>query len=69
MLVTAVNQNRELHPPRPPEIDKLIDRRAHGSSGVKHVVDQHDATTFDVARQLGAADDRLGADGRKIVTI
>src|SRR6266850_2461793 len=69
VFVPAINQHRKLHPSRPSKIDELIERGAHSATRIKHIVDQNDRAPFDVARQFGAADNRLGADSRKIVAI
>jgi hypothetical protein len=69
MFVPAIDQNRELHAPRPAEINQLVQRRAHRATRVKHIVNQDDTAPFDIARQFRAADNRFGADRRKIVTI
>ena len=69
MFVPAINQHRELHAPRPAEIDQLVERRPHRATSVKHIIDQDDAAPFDVAGQFGAADNRFGADRRKIIAV
>src|SRR6266404_6504512 len=69
MLVAAIDQDRELHTSRPAEINQLVERRPHSASGVKYIVYQNDAAAFNIAGQFRAADNRLGANRRKIVTI
>src|SRR5215831_7086307 len=63
MLVSAINQHRQLDPPGSAKIDELVHRRAHRASGIEHVVNQHDRPRFDVARQFRPADNRFRADG------
>ena len=62
-------EDGELHATRAAEVDQLIERRADRAPGVKHVVDEHDVAILDVAGQLCPIDDRISADGRKIVAI
>src|SRR6185369_5810453 len=69
MFLATIDQHCQLHPTRAAEIDQLIERRANRAAGIKHVVDQNDVAVFDVAGKVGAIDDRLGADGRKVVAI
>ena len=69
MFIATVDQHRKLHASRPAKIDQLIQRRPYRAAGVKHVIDQNDTASFNVTGQFGPADNRLGADGRKIVAI
>src|SRR6185295_877515 len=69
MLFAAIDQDGELHAFGTAKVDQLIKRRADRASGVKHVVNEYDVAVFDIARKVGAVNNRLGADGRKIVAI
>ena len=63
LAVAAVDQHDELNRLRPAELDQRVERRANRPAGVEHVVDQQDPLVVDRERNLGAADDRLRADG------
>jgi len=69
MFLAAVDQHRKLHAARAAKIDQLIESRANGAAGIKHVVDQDDVAILDVAGKFCAIDYRLGADSRKVVAI
>src|SRR5215213_3654271 len=69
MFFAAINQYSELYATRAAEVDQLIERCANRATGVKHVVNQNDVAVFDVAGEICAIDDRLGADSREIVAI
>src|SRR6185295_2615000 len=69
MLFATINQYCELHAFRPAKVDQLIERRADGASGVKHIVNEHDVTILNVSGQICAVNDWLGADRGKIVAI
>src|SRR5262249_29718664 len=69
VFVPAIDEHRQLPSSGPSEIDQLVERRAYRASGVKDVVDQDYSPAFDVAGQLRAANNWLGADCRKIVAI
>src|SRR5205814_1193502 len=49
---TAVDQNRELDLLRAAVVEQLVDRGADRAAGEKDVVDQDDAASLDVERQL-----------------
>jgi len=59
LTVAAVDQCGELNPGRPAERTDCIHRRPHGSSGKKHIIDNHDGLAFERQRQL-----RLPHDGQ-----
>ena len=69
VLAAAVDQDGELDFSRPAEIHELVERGTDRASGVKNVVDENDVLTVDVVVELGAIDDRIRSDGRKIVAI
>ena len=77
MYVASIGSSR---PPRststassiargPPEVEQLVDRRAHAAARVEHVVDQHDGRALDFERQLGALDFGLQSLAAEIVAI
>src|SRR2546421_1482488 len=51
LATAAIDQHRELDGPRPSGIEELVDRRAHRSAGIEHVVDQHDVAAVDIEGQ------------------
>src|SRR5258705_6089643 len=69
MLFAAINQYCELHAFGPAKVDQLIKRRADGTSGVKHIVNQHDVTVLNVSGKICAVNYWLGADRGEIVAI
>ena len=60
--MAAVDEHHQLDRLRPAELDQRVERGANRPPGVEHVVDQQDPLVVDGERNLGAADDRLGAD-------
>src|SRR5258705_8997685 len=68
MFVAAINQDRQLHTPRPAKIDQLVERSPHRAPGVKNVINQNDAAAFTIAGQSSATDNRLGPHRPTILT-
>ena len=62
-------EHGELHGPRAAEVDQLVERGPHGAAGIEDVVAEDHHAVVDRARQVGALDLRLGADGREVVAI
>ena len=69
LAVATIYQHRKLNPSRAAEIDQLIQRRAHGSTGVQHIVDQHDRAVGNVSRDVGFVYDRTRSNSREVVSI
>ena len=61
--MAAVHEDDQLDRLRPSELDERVERRANRPAGVEHVVHEQDALVVDRERDVGASDDRLGADG------
>ena len=57
--MAAVDEHRELHPRRPPELQQRVDRGADRTSRVQDVVDENDGEAFDRERDARRAHDRL----------
>jgi hypothetical protein len=69
MFFAPVDEDRELNSARTPKINQLVEGRSNSSSGIEHVVNQHNIAILDVARQVRSIHDRLSAYRREIVTI
>src|SRR5207249_4464592 len=58
LAVAAVDQDRELDRPRPPEVDDGVEGSADGTAREEDVVHQDDGLVLDRERDVGPADDR-----------
>ena len=65
----AIDQHRERHARRAPEVRELVERRAHGAARVEHVVDDHDALAVEIPRQVGGPDHGARADCLQVVAV
>ena len=63
LAVPAIDEHDQLNRLRPPEIDQRVERRPRRPARVEHVVHEQDLLVVDRERDLGAADERLRADG------
>ena len=63
LAVAAVDEDRELHASRPPELEERVDRGADRPPRVQHVVHEDDGHPLDRERDARRAHDRL-ASGR-----
>src|SRR6185436_1524174 len=63
LAVSAVDEHDELNGPRAPEVDQRVQRGANRPPGVEHIVNEQNHPVVDVEGNVGAADQRLRADG------
>src|SRR4029077_7164201 len=66
---TPIDQHAERDPLGAPEVGELVERGAHGPSGIEHVVDDHHVLAVEVAGDPSLADDGLGPDRFEVVAI
>src|SRR5690349_9410935 len=64
-----IDQHAERDPLGAPEVGELVERGAHGPSGIEHVVDDHHVLAVQVAGDPRLADDGLGPDRFEVVAI
>ena len=67
--MAAVDEHRQSNSSRPPEVDQSVHRAADRATRIQDVVDQYDRGSVQVERQVGALDDGLLGDERKVVAI
>jgi len=65
----AIDQHRQADRLRPAKIRQRVERRADRTTGIEHVVDQHEPRVGDVKVDLCATDDRIRPDRRQVVTV
>ena len=61
--MAAVDQDRELHRPRPAEVVQRVERGAYRAARVQHVIDQDDRLAVYAARRKVGAAQCAGACG------
>src|SRR4029077_20854535 len=66
---TPIDQHAERDPLGASEVGELVERGAHGPSGIEHVVDDHHVLAVEVAGDPSLADDGLGPDRFEVVAI
>src|SRR4029079_11917271 len=63
LAVSPVDEHDELDGTRTPEVDQRVERGADRPPCIEHVIHQHDHAVVDVEQDVGAAHERLRADG------
>src|SRR5690606_39023080 len=68
-MKATVNNDQEADQPGPAEIDNLIQGRAHGSAGKKHVVNEDDVFAGHIKVYVGSSNDGLWTQGAEIIAV
>ena len=64
-----IDQHRQANAMRTTVIDERVHGGPYGSSGEEDVIDQDQRASFNIKRQIGFFDFRLGCDVAHIVTV
>ena len=64
LAMAAIDEHGQLNRLRPAEVDERVERRPNRAPRVQHVVHQQDVAAVDRERDVGAAHERLRADGQ-----
>ena len=62
LVVASIHQYRQPDRGGPTIIEQLVHRRAHGTSGVQHIINQQNVAAFEINRQGGRLHLRVQAD-------
>src|SRR3989475_8918863 len=65
----AIHQHAERDALGAAEVGELVERGAHGTAGIQHVVHDHDVLTGELPRDAGLADDGLGTHRFEVVAV
>jgi len=65
----AIAQRRQPNATRPPKVEQAVDRGAHGSARVQHVIHEHDVPAIDSIVDLAWTDLRIRQRHRRIVAV
>src|SRR6266550_4225621 len=69
LAVAPVDEQRELDPLRPAEVDQRVHRGTHGPAGEEHVVDEEDAPPVDGERDVGPLHHRVLEAAVQVVAV
>src|SRR5262245_11546140 len=69
LAVSPIDEDSELNRARAPEVDDLVESRAHRAACVEHVVHQDEVLLHDVEGDLGRPHDRLVRDRLEVVAV
>lgn len=58
-----------MNPFRTAKVHQLVQSGTDRAAGIKHIVNENDTSTLNVFGEFGTIDDRVGADGGKVVAI
>lgn len=69
LTMPAINQRKQLYPPRASMIEKRIERGAHGASCVENIIDKNDVPSVYIETQVAGVEDWANIFCRKVIPV